>query len=38
MTKDDMEDIVFDGDERIEIAGSYPDAEAAIRALHDLCR
>ena len=33
--KDTIEDIVFDGNERIEIACSYPDAETAIKALDD---
>ncbi len=30
-----VEDIVFDDGEKIEIACSYPDAETAIKALHD---
>ena len=31
----DVEDIVFDDNEKIEIACSYPDMETAIKALHD---
>ncbi len=31
----DVEDIVFDDNERIEIASTYPDVETAIKALHD---
>ena len=34
MATESIEDIVFDDGERIEIAGSYPDAETAIEALH----
>lgn len=34
-TADDVVDIVFDGDEKIEIACSYPDIETAIEALHE---
>ena len=34
----DIEDIVFDDGEKIEIAGSYPDVETAIRALHELVK
>ncbi len=30
----DVEDIVFDDNEKIEIACSYPDVETAIKALH----
>ena len=33
-----IEDIVFDDGERIEIASSYPDADAAIKALHQSVR
>ena len=33
-----IQDIVFDDGERIEIADSYPDAETAIAALHELVR
>ncbi|MCY4491302.1 MAG: hypothetical protein OXC46_07560 [Thaumarchaeota archaeon] len=37
MTSDSnyIEDIFFDDGERIEIAGSYPDVETAIKALRD---
>ena len=34
-TADDVEDIVFVDGERIEIAGTYPDVESAIKALHE---
>ena len=30
-----IKDIFFDGDDRIEIACTYPDVESAIKALHD---
>ena len=38
MTNDSIshvEDIVFDDEEKIEIAGSYPDIESAIKALNE---
>ena len=34
-TPTEVEDIVFDDGEKIEIACSYPDAETAIKALHE---
>ncbi len=34
-TINDVEDIVFDDNEKIEIACSYPDVETAIKALHE---
>ena len=30
-----VEDIIFDDGERIEIVGSYPDVDTAIKALHE---
>ena len=35
MIDTDIEDIIFDGDERIEIACSYPDMKTAIKALDE---
>lgn len=37
-TESQVEDIVFDDGEKIEIAGSYPDAETAIKALHEFVK
>lgn len=34
-TFDGVEDIVFDDDERIEIACSFPNIKTAIKALHE---
>ena len=31
----EQDGFVYDDSERIEIAGSYPDAETAVKALHD---
>ncbi len=30
-----MVEIIYDDDERIEIESSYPDADSAIKALHE---
>ena len=35
MVDTDIEDIIFDGDEPIEIVCSYPDMKTAIKALDE---